>query len=386
MTETLDPNRRLMRPTRDPGLDALRGLLQLFIFVGHIPLNWAAVAIHRSWGFSDSSELFVFLSGMTLGSLFALRHFERGWLIAARELWMRAGKLLGRHVWMSVLFIAVVVELGGTALIGEFRMEPILTDPWKALAALPFLSWQPVFMDILPLFVLAMLALPLAMAVPRSRPLLGLAPWLGLWVLVQVSGLNLPTWPDGRIWTFNPLAWLPLFVLGAWIGRAALFGEQLVPRKPWLLTLALAGLVIGFLVRGSWTFHDLGLPITPLAEAIFWPLDKVDLGWAPALHSLCLIYAVAWLLPRDRGFLVGRVGRWLSACGRVSLDLFCLGLFLSLLARLVVEASDGSNMVLLAVNVTGLSLLLGYGQWRALKARQPKYLAIGSDRKMVTMN
>lgn len=373
MTETPDPSRRLMRPTRDPGLDALRGLLQLFIFVGHIPMNWAAAAIHRSWGFSDSSELFVYLSGMTLGSLFALRHFERGWLTASAELWRRAVKLLARHVWMTVLFVAVVVELGGGALIGEFRMQAILTDPLQALGALPFLAWQPVFMDILPLFVIAMASLPLAMLVPRARPLLGLAPWLALWLVVQATGWNLPTWPDGRPWTFNPLSWLPLFVLGAWIGRAALFGEQLIPRRPWLLAIALFGVAVGVVVRGSWTFHDFGLPVPALAESLFWPLDKVNLGWAPALHSLCLIYVVAWLVPRDRGFLVSKAGRWLSACGRVSLDVFCLGLFLSLLARLTVEAFGGSDIALAAVNLVGLGLLLGYGQWRGRSRRAPAF-------------
>jgi len=371
MTKTPDPTRRLMRPTRDPGLDALRGLLQLFIFIGHIPMNWAAAAIHRSWGFSDSSELFVYLSGMTLGSLFALRHYERGWLTASTELLRRAGRLLGRHVWMTVLFVAVVVELGGPALIGEFRMEAILTDPWMALATLPLLGWQPVFMDILPLFVVAMAVLPLAMMVPRDRPWLGLAPWLALWLIVQTTGLHLPTWPDERPWTFNPLSWLPLFMLGAWIGRAALFGEQLIPRRRWLLAIALVGVAVGLVVRGSWTFHDFGLPIPALAESIFWPLDKVNLGWVPAIHSLCLIYVVAWLVPRDRGFLVGPVGRWLSACGRVSLDLFCLGLFLSLLARLTVEAFGGSDIALAAVNLGGVALLLGFGQWRGRPRRAP---------------
>ncbi len=371
MTETLDPNRRLMRPSRDPGLDALRGMLQLFIFVGHIPLNWAAVAIHRSWGFSDSSELFVFLSGMTLGSLFALRQFERGWRIAGTELWRRAAKLLGRHVWMTVLFVAVVVELGGGGLIAEFRMQEILSEPWSALAALPLLAWQPTFMDILPLFVVAMACLPLAMLAPRSRPLLGLAPWLALWLVVQATGLNLPTWPDGRLWTFNPLSWLALFMLGAWIGRAALFGERLIPQRWWLLAIALAVLAFGVVVRGSWTLFDLGLSVPALLEATLWPLDKINLGWLPLIHSLSLIYAVSWLVPRDRGFLVSRVGRWLSACGRVSLDLFCLGLFLSLLARLTVEAFGGSDLALLAVNLVGLLLLLAFGQWRGNRRARP---------------
>ena len=124
-------------------------------------------------------------------------------------------------------------------------------------------------------------------------------------------------------------------------------------------------------MRGSWTFHDFGLPVPALLEAWLWPLDKVNLGWTPAVHSLCLIYVVAWLVPRDRGFLVGPIGGVLAACGRVSLDLFCLGLFLSLLARLTVEFFGGSDLALFAVNLTGLALLIAFGQWRGRRRPRP---------------
>ncbi|MBM3613596.1 MAG: OpgC domain-containing protein, partial [Alphaproteobacteria bacterium] len=53
------------RPPRDLRLDVMRGLMQIFIFISHAPGSIANWAIHGAWGFSDSSEQFVFLSGYT---------------------------------------------------------------------------------------------------------------------------------------------------------------------------------------------------------------------------------------------------------------------------------------------------------------------------------
>jgi hypothetical protein len=366
---------RLPRPSRDPGLDALRGAMQLFIFVSHVPDSWLWVLIHKSWGFSDSSEAFVFLSGMTLGSLFALRAHERGWFAGARELVLRGLRLWFRHIWMTVLFVGFLLWAGDGELHDELALTALFEMPTRAaLSALVF-AWQPVFMDILPLFVLAMLALPLAMAVPRDKPWLGLLPWALLWLVVQVTGVTPTTWPDGREWAFNPLAWLPLFVFGAWVGRAALFGERLIPRSRALLALALVWLAFAFVVRGSWTLGDIfGLPVPALAESWFWPPTKQHLGWAPLLHALALFYVVAHLVPRDRGPLVGPVGRLIAPIGRVSLDVFCLGLFLSMAARLTHEASGLSPAVLVLVNLVGVATLIGFAHLRARPAASRRLL------------
>ena len=48
---------------RDIRLDFFRGIALLFIFLDHIPdnnVNWLTI---RNFGFSDASEIFVFISG-----------------------------------------------------------------------------------------------------------------------------------------------------------------------------------------------------------------------------------------------------------------------------------------------------------------------------------
>ena len=73
------------RPPRDQRLDIVRGWLQLSIFATHAGGTFiGGWMIHAAWGFSDSSELFVFLSGFTLGSVFARRAAQAGWRAGER--------------------------------------------------------------------------------------------------------------------------------------------------------------------------------------------------------------------------------------------------------------------------------------------------------------
>jgi hypothetical protein len=59
------------RQARDTRLDIVRGLLQLCIFASHIDLSWIGNwLLHKAWGFSDSSEQFIFLSGVALAGAF----------------------------------------------------------------------------------------------------------------------------------------------------------------------------------------------------------------------------------------------------------------------------------------------------------------------------
>src|SRR3977135_1111050 len=50
---------------RDLRLDACRGLALWFIFIDHIPGNVFAWLTLRNYGFSDTTEVFVFVSGYT---------------------------------------------------------------------------------------------------------------------------------------------------------------------------------------------------------------------------------------------------------------------------------------------------------------------------------
>src|SRR5665811_2587541 len=65
---------------RDLRLDACRGLALWFIFIDHIPDNALTWLTLRNYGFSDTSEVFVFVSGYTCMLAYGGALPQDGWL------------------------------------------------------------------------------------------------------------------------------------------------------------------------------------------------------------------------------------------------------------------------------------------------------------------
>src|ERR1041384_4342655 len=78
---------------RDIRLDLFRGLALWFIFVDHIPTNVVSWFTVRNYGFSDATEIFVFISGYTAVIAYARMMQREGWVRAAarayRRVWQR---------------------------------------------------------------------------------------------------------------------------------------------------------------------------------------------------------------------------------------------------------------------------------------------------------
>src|SRR5215813_6145873 len=79
------------RRERDLPLDFIRGLALWFIFFDHIPDNVVSWLTVRNYGFSDATEIFVFISGYTAVIAYSSIMRQGGWLRAAT-------RILGR-VW-----------------------------------------------------------------------------------------------------------------------------------------------------------------------------------------------------------------------------------------------------------------------------------------------
>src|SRR5256885_16891518 len=67
------------RDRRDLRLDACRGLALWFIFIDHIPGNSFAWLTLRNYGFSDTTEVFVFVSGYTCMLAYGGAFRQQGW-------------------------------------------------------------------------------------------------------------------------------------------------------------------------------------------------------------------------------------------------------------------------------------------------------------------
>jgi hypothetical protein len=358
------PGRTLLaRPPRDARLDLVRGWLQLSIFASHVQGSFAGTwLIHGAWGLSDSSEQFVFLSGLVLGSVFTRKQGRVGWPAAARDMLRRAGRLWRTQLitlaGFGAMLLAVNLVLPGEA--ESYGWGFLMRDPPRAALAASVLGYQPAFLDALPVFIWSMLALPLFAWAAARVGAWALLPSALLWAAVQAGWLSGPDLSGDTPPAFDLFAWQALFMLGAWLGRRKLLRGEAVPARPWMLPAAALVVAAGLAIRLS---QHGSLPLPPLGLAF---ADKVALAPVRLVHALSLAYLVARLMPADRPWMHAAPLRWLGAVGRQSLQVFCAGLFLSYGATLALRLLPGWAPWLEPVLIAGgVALLVAYGACRA---------------------
>lgn len=325
---TNPPPGRLARPERDLRLDIIRGWLQVSIFGAHaVGSAFGAYGIHAVWGLSDSSGQFMFLSGFVLASVFTLKASREGAGAAARATWRRAGRLYLTHLIVFLMFGAMVLWAAmALPLPGEvdrLYWRPLVEDPLAALLGAAALLYLPNYVDVLPVFVLSMLLLPGFLWLVARVGAWALLPSFMVWAGVQAGLWRYWAWSEVGL---DPLAWQFVFLLGAWFGRAALVHGAAVRRRDWAILAALALVAFGFVQRlgegfgAAWPFD---------AEEIWALAGKAHIGPLALLHGLALAYLVAVLVPREARWMRHPAAQALATVGRHSLNVFCLGIFLS---------------------------------------------------------
>ena len=355
----------LARPIRDTRVDIVRGWLQLTIFASHAMGSWiGAWMIHGAWGLSDSSEQFVFLSGLLLGSVCARRTLRDGWKAASLDMLVRGVRLYRTQMIVFILFGAMAILAGRSGLFpheaerlgwGYMLDHPV----WASLAGLTTL-YQPNYMDILPVFMWCMFILPVFTWLESRAGDWALLMPAGLYAAAQF-GLMPPSLGTGTSSGFNPFAWQILFLGGAWLGRRMLLLGRALPPYRWLAAAAILVVLAGFVVRLAWFgFLPWDAPFAE-TQAI---IGKDNLALPRVLHAMALALLVAIAVPRQAGWMKVAFCRWLAAAGRHSLRVFCLGLFLSWGVTAAFRLWPGSVWWMDPVLMLGgCGILLMFGLW-----------------------
>ena len=108
---------------RDLRLDLFRGLALWLIFLDHIPTNIVSWFTIRNYGFSDATEIFIFISGYTAAFVYGRAMRERGFVVAGARILKRAWQIYVAHVFLFAIYIAEIayvdVELRESALCGR---------------------------------------------------------------------------------------------------------------------------------------------------------------------------------------------------------------------------------------------------------------------------
>jgi hypothetical protein len=350
---------------RDHRLDFFRGMALFLIFIDHIPDNMFSAVTLQSFALSDAAEIFIFISGYTAALVYSRVAERLGALLATARIWQRVWQLYVAHLCLFMLYNAEVsytmARFANPLFADEMRAGAFLDDPAQTILRVLLLQFQPTFLDILPLYIALLLVFPLILLALNRSLWLALLPSIALYAVARIWHINLPGYPEGHSWTFNPLAWQLLFVIGAACGNRTARGLRMLQIRPWLVWLAGAMVLAGALLRGSWILHESYPAFPALLYRTLWPLDKTELPLLRLCNMLAFALLAARYVPRQARFFF-RPGAWLIVlCGRHSLQIFCLSILLSVMGNVAYTVMGLSLGVQIAVNAIGVLLMLGLG-------------------------
>ncbi|GEP57275.1 OpgC family protein [Reyranella soli] len=346
---------------RDIRLDLFRGLALWFIFVDHVPTNVVSWFTIRNYGFSDATEVFVFISGYTAVIAYARMMQREGWVRAAARVYRRVWQLYVAHILLFMAFTAQIVWVSIArdmpSLIDEMELMGLGENPYRAILAAALLQFRPVNLDVLPLYIVLLAAFPFVLPAVLRWPFAVLGVSLALYAATCHFDWNLPAYPAGKVWYFNPLAWQVVFYGGT---ACAVLGSKLawLDRFRWPLSvLAALYLLFAAFIALSWHYNPLQ-EMTPawLARQIY-PIDKTNIDILRFLHFLAVAWLVRVLVPASAAFLRWPVFQPLRRCGEQSLLIFCIGTFLALSAQIVVSYFEESLLSQIVVSVAGILVM-----------------------------
>ncbi len=346
---------------RDLRLDLFRGLALWLIFLDHIPSNAVSWITIRNYGFSDATEIFVFISGYTAAFVYGRAMREHGFVVAAARVLKRAWQIYVAHVFLFAIYLAeiayVVHSFDNPLYTEEMGVLHFLQNPDVTIVQALLLKFKPVNMDVLPLYIVLLAGFPPMLWALLRSPSLALTLSAVLYALTWYFGWNIPAYPKG-VWVFNPFAWQLLFVFGAW---CALGGAQRLARwlnSPVVIGLAFAYLAFAFSIVMTWYFPRLGAYVPKLANDFIYPISKTNLDVLRVLHFFSLAVITVWLVPRNWPALKSPVFWPAIVCGQHSLETFCLGVFLSFAGHFVFTEVSNRLPMHIAVSAGGIVIMV----------------------------
>jgi hypothetical protein len=362
----------MTRPTatppggRDLRLDLFRGLANWAIFFDHIPNNAVAWLTTRNYGFSDAADIFVFISGYTAAFVYARKMAVQGILAGTALLVRRVWQLYVAHVLLFVFYTAaigyVAQRYGHSHLLDEFNVAGLIEKPVTTLTQGLLLKFKPLNLDVLPLYIVLMAGFPPLLVLMIRWPDAALVASICVYVAVRLFGWNFSGYPSGG-WYFNPFAWQLLFTMGAWAALGGRGRVRALVRSRIVLAASIAIVLFAFVV--TLAIHFDGAPFIPDGLlGLFAPNDKTNLAPYRVVHLLALAVIVVRLVPADWSGLRSAVLRAPIVCGQRSLEVFCVGIFLSFVGHFVLEMYSDALPIQILVSAAGVMLMTSVALYR----------------------
>lgn len=370
---------------RDIRLDFFRGIAMFIILIAHTPGNFLTSWIPARWGFSDATEIFVFCSGMASAIAFGRAYDMAGWRMGTARVAFRVWQVYWAHVGLFFATLALVSYLtsleieGTTNYVGQLNLWRFYTDVETGtvtdlIVRFMTLRYVPNYFDILPMYMVVLVMMPVVMALSRINLWLVFGFMAVTWAfgqtaLVQALGLphlELPADPSSdRTWFFNPFGWQLIFFTGfafmrGWIPKP--------PVTPLLIGIALL-IVLANIPLSNIGVRELGFDWARdwRREYVAW-ITKSDFGLLRYVHFLALAYLM-WVLAGDKGdrirpgeSAIGRVWGYILQIilkvGQQSLAVFVMSMFTARFMGFAMDVLGRDTGTVLLVNLFGACVLI----------------------------
>jgi hypothetical protein len=363
---------------RDLRLDLFRGVALWLIFLDHIPENIVSWITIRNYGFSDATEIFIFISGYTAAFVYGRAMRQRGFVLASARILRRAWQIYVAHIFLFTIFMAEIAYVAATfenpLYAEEMKILDFLKQPDITIFQALLLKFKPVNMDVLPLYIVLLLLFPPALFLLLRRPNVALTASAVLYAAAWKFDFNLPAYPAG-VWFFNPFAWQLLFVFGAWcaLGGAEKLGGVL--RSPIIVALAIAYLLFAFFITLTWHIESLDRFVPGWLAEWMYPIDKTNLDVLRFAHFLALAAVTVRFIPANWSGLKSPLLQPAIRCGQHSLEIFCLGVFLAFAGEFIIAESSGGPLTQAAVSVLGILIMIATANliswYKSIEGRSP---------------
>ncbi len=282
-------------PARDLRIDSLRGLMLAEITLVHTGCPLGRLS-NEMFGRVSAAAGFVFLSGLIAGAVYS-RTVERGCGAILR-------RCLRRCLYIQAYHLAVFVPLLAALLLDprvkeyfRFAVAPTIAAAARALGYFALWAYQPVYFDILPMYALFVLVMPMALlALRRGWGVHMLLASLAVWGCAQfgLGPHESRADPFGLFrGDFNPLAWQFVFFSGLYFGYLHLYQRRRIVRaQPLLVALCVLACALGLVLR--WRL----LPWPGAASPGTLLSAKRDYGAGYLVNFLAFAYLVYCLAAR----------------------------------------------------------------------------------------
>lgn len=348
---------------RDPRLDVFRGIGMLIILLAHVPRDPWALWIPARFGFSDATEMFVFLSGMASAIAFGRLFDREGLGLLAARVSYRIWQIYWGHIAVFLTVATIMASAGnkpdGTSYIQSLNLVRFFEDPAPLLGGLMTLTYVPNYFDILPMYMVILALMPVMLMAERVASWLPFVLMAALWLSAQLGVVHFPAEPwSNRPWFFDPFGWQLLFFLGFFLMRGSL-KLPLKSRRILIASIAFVLLTVPFawhvVLSASPFFREAAQAIAPLT-------NKTDFGILRLVHFLALAQIAMHIVGEKGGRLNHATVRPLTTIlikvGQQSLPVFMTGMVVAQLIGIALDHTGRGALPAVIANIGGFAILV----------------------------